>query len=190
MTTTIPTSAVDALLTAQFAIAWAGERGESPRLGWWRTDLVSEFGGEDLFQQLLPDTWRWAVLQAAREAARRHDQAAREASADGDQIISLFRLGPELDERVEERLADLKRSGATPTEALPGLADVQHEAWSRADFEAWLEGHDPAKFTITPTGRRLTGDAPAGVDHLTHKLVAAFLPLTDDYPLPHFRRDG
>jgi hypothetical protein len=41
----LPLSDLDAALTAQFAVAWAGETGEEPRLGWWRTDLVSEFGG-------------------------------------------------------------------------------------------------------------------------------------------------
>ena len=66
------TAEVDLLLTAQIAVAWAGEGqvGEEPRLGWWRSDLTSEFGGRDLFERLLPRTHRWAVLQAVREAAR------------------------------------------------------------------------------------------------------------------------
>ena len=34
----------------QFAIAWNGEAGEERRLGWWRTDQYSEFGGEDDFR--------------------------------------------------------------------------------------------------------------------------------------------
>ena len=67
----IPMSELDAALTAQLVVAWAGEGGEEKRLGWWRCDLVSEFGGQDLFQRLLPSTWTWAVLQGAREAARR-----------------------------------------------------------------------------------------------------------------------
>ncbi len=73
----IPSSELDRVLTAQLALAWAGESGEEPRLRWWRSDLASEFGGEDLFQRLLPHTWRWAVLQGAREAARRRDAEAR-----------------------------------------------------------------------------------------------------------------
>ena len=65
----IPNSTLDQFLTRQVAVAWAGESGESgERLGWWRSDLVSEFGGEDLFRRLLPTTWLWAVLQAVREA--------------------------------------------------------------------------------------------------------------------------
>jgi hypothetical protein len=64
---------LDFALTAQLVVAWAGESGEEQRLGWWRTDLASEFGGEDLFRRLLPNSWPWATLQAVREAARRRD---------------------------------------------------------------------------------------------------------------------
>lgn len=106
-----PTSDLDRLLAAQLAVAWAGESGEERRLGWWRTDLVSEFGGHDLFKRLLPHTWAWAALQGAREAARRRDAELRAKANDPDQILSLFSLGFELDERVEERLNELKRSG-------------------------------------------------------------------------------
>lgn len=49
--TPIPNSELDRILTAQFADAWAGENGEQPRLGWSRFDLVSEFGGLDLFRR-------------------------------------------------------------------------------------------------------------------------------------------
>lgn len=69
MTARPTTRDLDTLLIAQLAVAWAGEGGEEPRLGWWRSDLVSEFGGHDLFQRLLPHTWEWAALQGAREAA-------------------------------------------------------------------------------------------------------------------------
>ena len=41
-------SEIDSLLTAQIVVAWAGEGGEEKRMGWWRSDLISEFGGEDL----------------------------------------------------------------------------------------------------------------------------------------------
>ncbi|GAB4568166.1 MAG: hypothetical protein Tsb0020_21310 [Haliangiales bacterium] len=45
----LPLSEIDFALTAQIIIAWAGEGGEEPRLSWWRSDMVSEFGsdGED-----------------------------------------------------------------------------------------------------------------------------------------------
>ena len=70
-------SDLDLALTAQIAVAWAGEGGEEPRLGWWQTDLVSEFGGEDLLRRLLPKTYPWAMLQAVREAGRRKDEELR-----------------------------------------------------------------------------------------------------------------
>jgi hypothetical protein len=71
---------LDATLTIQFPVAWAGEAGDPPRLGWWRTDMVSEYGGEDLFPRLLPNTWQWVTLRAVCEAARRADVAScREA---------------------------------------------------------------------------------------------------------------
>jgi hypothetical protein len=65
---------IDFALGVQLIVAWAGEAGEERRLGWWRSDLVSEFGGEDLFRRLLPSTWQWATLQGARETARRRDK--------------------------------------------------------------------------------------------------------------------
>ena len=66
------TTDLDLALTAQIAVAWAGEGGEEPRLSWWQTDLVSEFGGEDLLRRLLPKTYPWAMLQAVREAEQAH----------------------------------------------------------------------------------------------------------------------
>ncbi len=68
----LTTLELDFALTAQLVVAFAGETGGAePRLGWWQSDLTSEFGGVDLLRRLLPTTWRFAVLQAAREAARR-----------------------------------------------------------------------------------------------------------------------
>ena len=83
---TTSAATLDAILTAQLAVAWAGEGGEEPRLKWWRTDLASEFGGEDLFKRVLPHTWPWAVLEGAREAARRHDADVRARDADPDRM--------------------------------------------------------------------------------------------------------
>lgn len=181
--------ALDQALTAQVAVAWAGERGEDePRLGWWRTDLVSEFGGEDLFRQLLPSTWRWATLQSVREAARRADEALRSRDADKDRIVSLFRFGFELDERIEERLADLKRAHDDPVAALPGLAEVIGPSWDRDRFAAWLAGHGSARIGPSSVGRRIEGAPPDDLGEAVERLLAALNPLADAYPLPHFRR--
>ena len=92
----ISTSVSHHILAVQLAVAWAGDKGEDPRRGWWRTDQVSEFGGEDLFQRLLPHTWAWAVPQAAREAARRRDAAVRAKDHAPDRMLAPFLLAHSL----------------------------------------------------------------------------------------------
>ena len=183
----IPTSDIDMALTSQLVVAWAGEAGEERRLGWWRSDLASEYGGEDLFRRLLPSTWRWASLQGAREAARRVDAELRQRDYEPDRIVSLFSLGFELDERIEERLADLKRSGHTPEQGLPGLA-VTDDGWRPESFWDWVAGHGEAGGTASPAGRRLSGNLPATVGQQVRRLVAGLAPGGESYPLPHFRR--
>jgi hypothetical protein len=182
-----PLSEIDSVLAAQIAVAWAGEKGDSPRLGWWRTDLISEFGGEDLFRQLLPGTWQWAVVQAAREAARRHDNQLRQRDHDPDHIVSLFNLGFELDERVEERLQDLKRSGTPPRNALPSLADLMDGGWDQERFQDWIASHGEPNHVAAPVGRRIRSDVPSDLRKRAALLVASLAPLSPEYPLPHFR---
>jgi hypothetical protein len=179
---------LDRTLTAQLVVAWAGENGEEKRLGWWRTDLVSEFGGMDLFRRLLPSTWAWAILQGAREAARRKDAELRRHDHNPDRILSLYNLSFELDERLEERLQDLKRSGQAPEAALPGLVDGIDVTFNRDRFADWVKGHGDAEIVTAPIGRRLKGDPPTSLDHLVRNLVAALAPLAENYPIPHYRR--
>ncbi len=188
--TQIPLSVLDYLLTAQLAIAWAGEGGEEPRLGWWRTDLQSEFGGEDLFRRLLPKTWEWAVFQSLREAARRQDTERRGEAHDADELLSLFSLGFDIDERINDRLADLKRGGPSPTIALPRLQEVVSHPWNQDHFLEWLDGHGQVDFTTVPAGRRLKGKPPESLELTASNLLAAFKPLADSYPLPHYRRSS
>lgn len=181
-----PLSALDHLLTAQLAVAWAGETGKPTRLGWWRTELVFADGGLDLFAQLTPRTAEWAVLQAVREAARRQDATLRARHHDPDRLITLFRHGFELDERLDERLATLKATA--PHEALPALAHVTAHPWSRATFLQWIQGHGATATTAAPAGRRIEGPPPADLVLRTDRLVAALDPLSDHYPLPHYER--
>ncbi len=131
----------------------------------------------------------------ALEAARRHDAAQRRKDHNPDRLLSLYNLGFEMDECVEERLQNLKRSGALPTDALPGLKDVLGEdvlgeAWDREGFAEWVAGHGPSQHTVAPGGRRLKGEPPAAPEQAVQRLVAALLPLRDDYSLPHFRRSA
>jgi len=186
--TPIPQSVIDSVLTAQLAIAWAGESGEEPRLGWWRTDLQSEFGGEDFFRRLLPNSWEWAIFQAMREAARRRDAELREQDHDADRILSIYCLGFEIDERLDERLIEFKRSGTPPVDALPALRDVVTDEWDPERFSEWLEGHGSVDFTKVPIGRRLKGKVPESLELTVDHLLAACRPLSETYPLPHYRR--
>lgn len=186
----VPASEVDFLLTAQLGVAWAGEEGEEPRLGWWRSDLASEFGGEDLFRRLLPSTWRWATLQGARAAAMRRDHEIRTHDHDPDRLLTLYNPGFEIDERAEERLQQLKRSGQDPMMALPGLSDAIAPTWEETRFADWVSGHGETEFAASPVGRRIKGSFPRTLDFMVRRLVGALYPLAQDYPSPHFRRES
>lgn len=108
----VPSSDLDLALTAQIVVAWAGEGGEEPRLAWWQTDLVSEFGGEDLLRRLLPRTFEWAMLQGVREAARRKDAELRAKASDPDQLVTLYRCGFALESRSTSASRPTSAAGA------------------------------------------------------------------------------
>lgn len=73
---------------------------------------MDEAGGGDLFRRLMPRTGRWSALASVREVARRVDALARQPLGEPDQLRTLFSLGFELNERLDERLRDLKRREA------------------------------------------------------------------------------
>jgi hypothetical protein len=180
-------SDIDFALAAQIAVAWAGEAGEESRLGWWRTDMMSEFGGEDLFKRLLPHTWDWAAVQAVREAARRHDALRRSKVHDADTVVSLYHLGFALDERVDERLLELKRTGVAPGLALKHYGELAEESWSLDSFRRWVRDHGESAYEAAPSGRQLKGAPPDSLEQVVRRLVGALDPLPDRYPMPHFR---
>lgn len=183
----LPTSTLDTILTLQLVVAWAGEAETRPRrLGWWRTGMVDPDGGEDLFRRLAPKTWRWAVLEAAREAARRVDVEHRWRAADPDRLYSLFRFGFEVDEQLTERLAQLKRTEADPEVTLPQLRELLG-AWDRDTFTGFLAGLPESPHTATPTGRLIKGELSAP-ELAARKLAAALLPLSEAWPAPHYLR--
>lgn len=184
-------SDLDLVLALQLAIAWAGEAGETERLGWWQSELISEWGGEDLFQRLMPETWRWATFQAARASAIRVDRALRMKAHNPDAVLSLFSLGVEVDERLNERLSQLKAAAAGPLESLPLLKDCVHDSWDRRRFETWLEQFpalDSPATSATPLGRRISAPARDGLDGLVRRLAGALRPLPAAYPLPYVER--
>ncbi|HRA87366.1 MAG TPA: BREX-6 system BrxE protein, partial [Planctomycetaceae bacterium] len=107
---------------------------------------------------------------------------------DADRIISLYCLGFEIDERADERLMEFKRTGTLPMDALPGLKDVISDEWNSDHFAEWLEEHGSVDSTKVPAGRRLKGQQPASLELTISHLVAGMHPLSDSYPLPHYRR--
>lgn len=179
---------LDAILAIQLTVAWAGEgRTDPPRLGWWSTALCDELGGHDLFRRLTPRTHAWAVLEAARLAARKIDAALRAEAADADLLQSLFRLGFEVDEQLDDRLAAHKRREASPPEALPLPLDLD-APFDKGAFASWLSSL--AKVSApeaTSVGRRLRGTAPDQPLAAVRNLAAALVPLAEPYPAPHYR---
>jgi AcrR family transcriptional regulator len=185
----VTVSTVDSILAVQLTVAWAGESRETTkRLGWWHTDLIDSTGGGDFLARLLPRTHAWASLEAVREAARRADDAARRGMADPDQVRTLYFLGFDLDERLAERLAELKRGGQPPASALPFPVALDAPFTSEKLTEALAlgAGRAPA-YDVVPGGRHLKGAAPAAPELLVQNLAAALLPLAERYPTPFYR---
>lgn len=101
--------------------------------------------------------------------------------------MSLFHLGFEVDERVEERFQELKHSGRAPLDALPGLREVLEEPWSPSHFALWVEAHPSAETTQAYAGLQLRGAPPDALERLVDHLVGALAPLSPTWPLPHYR---
>lgn len=194
MSSEIPPSSLDHVLALQLIVAWAGERGDpddadAQRLGWWRSDLINEFGGGAYFAELLPRTGAWAALQAAREAARRHEASRRAEASDPTSLITLFHLGFTTDERLDTRLQELKRSGRPPSEALPQVRElVDEDNWSPETFADWLTTLATPGVVVDPIGRRVRGTVPSDPLRAANLLAAALVPLAGRHPLPHMRR--
>lgn len=188
MSTTITEQALDAILSLQLTVAWAGEgRCKPKRFGWWDTDLIDPNGGGDFLSQLAPRTHQWAALSLAREAARRVDAKARSRHGDADALRSIYFLGFELDEKLDDRLAALKRSGLSPAAALSLPFALGAEFPAEKVAEA-LSAQAKVSFEkVPPVGRELGGAAPDAPDALVKALAAALVPIAPEYPLPFFR---
>jgi hypothetical protein len=186
----ISASTLDVILALQMTIAWAGEGlCEPKRLDWWRTDVVDAAGGGDLFKRLFPKTHQWAALEAVRSAAIQTDQRERAKLAKPDALRTLFFWGANVDEQLIDRLAEHKRNAASqmPSEVLP-LSLELGSSFDRATFEAAVKISDGKVETkIVPGGRLLVEDGGDDLDIKAKKLVAALLPLADNYPMPMYR---
>ena len=98
-------------------------------------------------------------------AEHHHSPTSRRDHRDEpDRIISLFSLGFELDERLDERLQDLKHSGVAPTAALPRLAGHVDTSWNRDQFLCWLQAHARVDTMATSVGRLIKGAGPVRLD--------------------------
>jgi hypothetical protein len=182
------TEQLDAILTLQLVVAWAGETADEPqRLGWWRSDLIDEAGGGDFFRRLLPSTHKWAALEAARKVAECVDQKARQDLPNPDQIRTLFFWGFDTDERLGERLRQHKMSGRRPEEALE-LPLRLDSSWSRDAFQNYLQSlPKQADFVTKRQGRELPSPKDDNLAEAAAFLAGALLPLGDSYPAPYYR---
>lgn len=181
---------LDSVLATQVFVAWAGEGKSKPRrFGWWDTDLVDENGGGDLMARLAPRTHEWAALEAVREAARRVDAKAKGKHGDSDSIRTIFFLGFELDEKLNDRLAFHKRAGRPPADVLP----LPRSFKMGSDFPSGLviaalaPDKPPAFEKVPPTGRELKVPLPSALGDLVRTLAAALVPPADEYPMPFCR---
>lgn len=184
---------LDEILALQLAVAWAGEAAddEDARLGWWQTDLVSEFGGIALLERVAPRTAVWAAYETAREAARRVDRDRRSSDAKPDSLRSLFHFGFVIDEQLDDRLLALKHRESSPAEALAGFAALP-QPWDPEQFFAWLERASrgvEAKAKREPSGLRVVSppDDPVARARCFARLLSTAGSSGAAYPCPHVR---
>jgi hypothetical protein len=182
---------LDALLTVQLNVAWAGEADCQPaRFGWWKANLSEPANGGDLMRTLAPRTWPWAALIALREAGRRADLARAGEDRSGDRFVSIFRVSPDVDEQLVDRLYELRVGPLPPHEALPGLLfrlteRDEDSAFDLDAFMAWARALPAAERAETPRGWRLV--APPADPALCVPKLAALLTHArrEPWPFPH-----
>lgn len=184
----VPPEELDQILALQLLIAWAGETpgGAHPRLGWWKTDVIDDEGGGDLWKRLLPRTHRWAGLDAARRAAYRTDEALRRPAKNADHQRTLFHFGFEVDEALDERLAHHVLEAKTPSDVFPLLRTLEGHFNRSTVLKALAVGAEAAAFKAVPGGRQLKKVANESLPVLAHRLAAALLadPVSTAYPVP------
>ncbi|MEH2002805.1 MAG: BREX-6 system BrxE protein [Nostoc sp.] len=179
---------LDKILALQIIVAWAGEGACEPkRLDWWRTDLIDENGGGDLFQRLFPKTYLWASLEAVRQAAIHKDRGRRMDMAKPDAVRTLFFWGFSINEQLAARLIFHKQNGINPLETLPFQLDI-YQAFSKPHFEEAISiPHGKVNFKLVPSGREIVDETLKALDECAKRLASALLPFSDKYPMPFYR---
>lgn len=186
----VATDVLDRILALQILVAWAGETPDgAARLNWWRTDMIDVGAGGYLLEEMMPRTYRWSSLEAALRAAIQADQHKRLDMAKPDAMRTLFFWGFGIDEQLSDRLREHKLHQADPDEVL-ALAMNINEEFSREAFEAAVQQDPAPKYTVVPSGRQMMEPMPGGHDLCAAKLVAALLPLTNEYPMPFYSLEG
>ena len=187
----LPTNTLDQILAIQILIAWAGEGGDEPRLDWWKSEVLSEFGGFSTLQELMPNTALWLACKAAREIAKREDEKRRKTSSDSDQIYTIYRLGFEIDEQLEHQLSDLihaKSSLSILFKDIPWVEDLTEQEWEQDGFDKWLRSlGERGTHKDEPTGRRIVGSAPEDILTRVQKLANHLSPLSKNYPMSYYK---
>lgn len=183
-----PPEELDQVLAVQLLLAWAGETpgGDHSRLGWWKTDVIDDEGGGDLWKRLLPRTHRWAGLDAARRAAYLTDEVLRRPAKNADLQRTLFHFGFEIDEALAERLAHHVVEARNPAEVLPLLRAIETRFDRTAVLKLLAIGAHDASFKTVPGGRQLKKVANEPLPALARRLAAALLtdPVPPTYPVP------
>jgi hypothetical protein len=189
LATKVTTDTLDKILALQITVAWAGEGACEPkRLDWWRTDLIDEYGGGDLFGRLFPKTHQWASLEAVRQAAIQVDKRKRLEMAKPDDVRTLFFWGYIIDEQLGQRLAFYKQGCENPLRSLPYFPVDIYKSFSRNEFESSIRiPNYKVNFKVVPNGREIGDGMLEALDEGAKKLAAALLPLADSYPMPFFR---
>lgn len=186
---------LDEVLAIQMTVAWAGESGADPlpgvkaRLGWWRSDLVDEMGGQDLLRRMFRRTGAWAALASAREVAASTERTLRQHLGEGDQVVSLFNLGFAADEALTHRLRTLKRLQAD-TDTLPWRVPLQNFSVETLQTAFCGGRWAQTEFAVVAGGRLLRGAPPGDLRETVGRLAAAtFLssPLPPHYPMAFYR---
>ena len=179
---------LDVVLMLQFFVSWAGEGlTDPPRLDWWSTQLLDEWGGEDLFKRILPRTFEWALLEAVRKVAIQVDRQKRINLAQPDKVRTLFFWGFGIDEQLGERLSFHKQNGGNPQDLLDFPLALKDEFKNKAFEEAIQTFSSEVKFKIVPEGREIKEAIPESIADAAKNLVSGLIPLVDKYSMPFYR---
>lgn len=186
--TAIAPEELDVVLMLQCLVGWAGEGlTDPPRLNWWSTQLLDEWGGEDLFKRLFPRTFEWALLEATRKVAIQLDRRKRTSLAQPDCVCTLFFWGFGIDEKLEERLILHKQNRNQPYDVLNFPLDLREEFEEKAFKEAIQSLNSEIAFKIVPEGREIKQTIPESIADAAKNLISGLIPISGEYPMPFYR---